>query len=323
MKRVFLYEHLSGAAPAGAAADTVDPLLGEGLAMRDALLADLLRVDGWQVSVAAGGGGVLGPPFAAARTVCRRAGETVFDFVAREAADHTLTWLVAPETDRLLARFQALVPPSRWLGCSAASIAVASSKRATLDALASAGVATPLAFDDAPGRRFVVKPDDGAGALATRQHRSRAVAQADQAARRAAGLEAVLEPWVDGDALSLSLLCGAHGVDVLSVNRQQIHVDADGVVHFLGVQVNAVPADDERTAPLQALAQRVAAALPGLRGFVGIDLVWHALRGPVVIEVNPRTTSAYGGVSALLRATQGRELVGEVLAAHEREHGLG
>ena len=51
--------------------------------------------------------------------------------------------------------------------------------------------------------------------------------------------------------------------------------------------------------------------MPGLRGFVGIDLVWHEERGPVVIEVNPRVTCAYVGLSAAL----GRNLAAELLDA--------
>jgi len=66
---------------------------------------------------------------------------------------------------------------------------------------------------------------------------------------------------------------------------------------------------------LSALGRRVARALPGLRGFVGVDLVWHAERGPVAIEVNPRVTCAYAGLSASL----GRNLAAELLSAHLRE----
>jgi len=59
----------------------------------------------------------------------------------------------------------------------------------------------------------------------------------------------------------------------------------------------------------------VAATLPGLRGFVGIDLVWHAQRGPVLIEINPRLTCSYVGLSQRL----GRCLAGEVLALQRLE----
>ena len=44
---------------------------------------------------------------------------------------------------------------------------------------------------------------------------------------------------------------------------------------------------------------RACAALPGLRGYVGVDLVLTDA-GPVVIEVNPRLTTAYLGVRAVL-----------------------
>jgi len=78
--------------------------------------------------------------------------------------------------------------------------------------------------------------------------------------------------------------------------------------------VGGVPADEARAPALRRLAQQVAQALPGLKGFVGIDLVWHATQGPVVIELNPRVSCAYVGLSERL----GRNLAAEVLAGHER-----
>jgi predicted ATP-grasp superfamily ATP-dependent carboligase len=56
----------------------------------------------------------------------------------------------------------------------------------------------------------------------------------------------------------------------------------------------------------------VAKGIPGLRGFVGIDVVWHSRCGPVLIEVNPRVTCAYVGLSAAL----GRNLASDLLREH-------
>ena len=99
----------------------------------------------------------------------------------------------------------------------------------------------------------------------------------------------------------------------LAFNEQQIEVDATGRLAFRGVRVNTVHrARDPRAVRLHTLALDVMRALPGLRGFVGVDLVWHATRGPVVIEVNPRVTCAYVGLSTAL----GRNLAGEVLTLH-------
>ena len=66
---------------------------------------------------------------------------------------------------------------------------------------------------------------------------------------------------------------------------------------------------------LAALAERIGHAIAGLRGYVGVDLVWHARRGPVVIEVNPRVTCAYVGLSRAL----GRNLAADAIELHRRD----
>ena len=90
-------------------------------------------------------------------------------------------------------------------------------------------------------------------------------------------------------------------------------------MHFAGVDAAAIDARDARAPALDMLARAVVAALPGLRGFVGIDLVWSsALDAPVAIEVNPRLTTAFVGLSRRL----GRNVGAEVLAASWREPAL-
>jgi len=321
MKHVFVYEYLSGGGliPSAHDASVSDEaaaaeLLPLGLSMRDALAQDLLQVDGVQLSVAASprAPGVPGN----AEPVRPRADESAFDFVARQAALHDVAWIVAPETGGLLAQMQQVVGPARWLGCAAQAIAVASGKRATLLRLAEHGVATPLAFEHVPEvRRWVVKPDDGAGAVATHVHNSRDDAMGDWDRRSTAGSPMAIEPWVDGEPLSVSMLCKAHSVEMLSVNRQRIAVDAEGALSFEGVDVNTIAVDSHRGHVLSRLVSQVANSIPGLRGFVGIDLVWHPRCGPVVIEVNPRVTCAYVGLSASL----GRNLAAELLADHAAE----
>ena len=308
MNRIFVYEYLS--AGGEVAAEAAGELLAMGQAMRDAVVADLLRLENYHVTVATCK--QAAPPPQPARCVTPRDGESTWHFVQRQAEVHDLAWVIAPETDGLLAKLHACVPPGHWLGCDAASIVLATHKRRTLGALAAAGIATPLDFEHAPDTaRWVVKPDDGAGAVATHVHGRHQTARDEAAARARAGEAVTLEPWVEGEALSLSLLCGVGRCELLCVNRQQIDVDALGLVSFRGVESNALPRGDARTAVLSALATRVQRAVPGLRGFVGIDVVWHAQHGPVVIEVNPRVTCAYVGLSRLL----GRNLAADTMAA--------
>jgi tyramine---L-glutamate ligase len=302
MKRVWVLEYLSGGGDFHGNA-----LLAMGVSMRDAMVADVLQAPGCRVSAATCARAPVLPPGAAA--VQARAGESMAAFVAREAAAHDAVWLVAPETDGVLAQLQRVVPAERWCGCDAASIALAGSKLATSERLAAHGVPTPLAFaGDALVRRWVTKPDDGAGAADTQVHADLSAAR-DHA--RAAAL--VVEPWVEGAAMSLSLLCKPAHVELLCVNRQQIAIDAQGRVSFHGVTIerNASASNASNKSDFERVARDVVQAIPGLRGFVGIDVVWHESRGPVVIEVNPRLTCAYVGLSAAL----GRNLAAELLDA--------
>jgi len=45
----------------------------------------------------------------------------------------------------------------------------------------------------------------------------------------------------------------------------------------------------------QQIASAVAAAIPGLWGYVGVDLI-EGPDGPVVLEINPRLTTSYAGL---------------------------
>jgi len=308
--RVFVYEYLSGGGWSDYGDDAAaDELLPLGLSMRDAMVADLMRVADCSVSAAVCEPGNTLP--AGAAPLRPLANESAFDFVARQSVLHDVVWLVAPETDGLLARFQRTVGNARWLGCSAGAIELTAGKKATLAHLAAHGVPTPLAFADAPEiERWVVKPDDGAGGVATHVHTRHANALEDQDRRTRAGATLTLEPWIEGEALSLSLLCTEQNAEMLSINRQCISIDAHGSLSFDGVSVDALGRDDPRWQPLAALGMQVARAVPGLSGFAGIDLVWHPRHGAVVIEVNPRVTCAYVGLSAAL----GRNLAAELLA---------
>ncbi len=311
MMQVFVYEYLSG----GGAVDDRDAgtLLPQGLAMRDALVADLLASGHCDVTAATCAHAGALPAGAAETAACE--GETPLDFVARLAAEHEAVWVIAPETGGCLADFERVVGAPRWLGCDSHSIATASSKGATLRHLAAHDVATPLAHAESAAA-WVVKPDDGAGSVDTCVHSHLAAAQDDLASRRGRGESAWLEPWVEGQALSLSLLCELGRAELLSVNRQHIRHGDGGALRYEGVEIDVMPVLDPRRKPLAALAARVAAAMPGLRGFVGIDIVCPPRGEPVVIEINPRLTCAFVGLSRRL----GRCLAAEVLALQRLEH---
>jgi tyramine---L-glutamate ligase len=317
-ERVLIYECISGGALGSIAAAPGVPagLLAQGVAMRDALAGDLAQLDHLAVSCVA----ARWAPLPAALKQVRRVAPDVVDdpagFLAQLARDYDRVWAIAPESDGLLAALAAAVGQPRWLGCTPAAIRLAASKSATRARLAAGAMAVPRAW--APGEpeprsegHWIVKPDDGAGAADTFRHANFAAAQADLLARLARGVPSTLEAWVDGPPLSLSLLCCAGQAELLSINRQRIVARPGKALAYRGVDIRAEPVDGAPGRQLAALAQRIAAAVPGLAGYVGVDLVWHPEHGPVVIEINPRLTCAYVGLSAAL----GRNLAGEILLA--------
>ncbi|HTH61052.1 MAG TPA: ATP-grasp domain-containing protein [Paraburkholderia sp.] len=326
MTRIFVYEYLTGGGidPAQSASSSLadlSALIVEGRVIRDAIVADLRALGGdVDVSVARSRFEAADP---AGRDCVADEGEPMTAFVARVAREHDYAWITTPECDGLLMRMHDAVGSARWIGCTKEAIRAASSKSATAALLAAHGIATTPAVEPGaagidPSGRWVVKPDDGAGGLDTLVFDRFDDACREYEARTAAGRNPVLQQWVDGEPLSLSLVCGGDGrpVELLSINRQQIGLSAPdpaahrpSVVEFDGVEHGRFALASDEGRALDDVAQLAVAALPGLRGFVGIDVVWHPQRGPVVIEINPRATVAYAGLSAAL----GRNVAIQVL----------
>jgi len=332
---VLVYECISGGGLA-ATGDCAPPdagLLAQGVAMRDALLADLQQLDDVIVSCVATRHAPLPANLRRVRPILADADGhplAAADFLAREAHGHDCVWAIAPEGDGLLAALAAAVAPERWIGCTPPAIRIAASKTATRARLASHGIRVPRAW--APGRPepesagpWVVKPDDGAGGEQIRVHCDFAHARDDLLARGGQGLTSTAETWIDGIPLSLSLRCSRREAELLSINRQRIAVATDGSLAYRGVDVGVMALHGRTGRRLAALAERITAAIPGLAGYVGVDLVWQpAAEVPgdlgdashaTVIEVNPRLTCAYVGLSAAL----GRNLAAEILRAHQPE----
>ena len=90
---------------------------------------------------------------------------------------------------------------------------------------------------------------------------------------------------------------------------------------YAGVDTGVEPV----TSALRDLAERCAAAVPGLAGFVGLDLVRQPDGRLCIIEINPRLTCAYAGLAAPRPepdkppspARPRRNLAADIIAAHD------
>ena len=289
--KILAYEHITGGAMPGDA--KMSALAPEGEAMLRALVDDLTAIPGVEVAVMRDAR--LGADLPATLHPVGNASEfwPAFRHAMRDA---DAVWPIAPEQGGMLLRItdEILLAQRVLLGCRPDAVKTATSKRATANVLARTGIATiPTYFDErsVPPEigEIVVKPDDGAGCQETLLFRSRSQLQAWLQTNGRAGL--VFQPYLDGDARSLSLLCCDGRARLLACNRQKIRI-AGGAFEFSGVSVGAVADSDGRYA---TLAGAVARALPGLWGYCGVDFI-EADTGPVVIEVNPRLTTSYAGL---------------------------
>jgi predicted ATP-grasp superfamily ATP-dependent carboligase len=219
---------------------------------------------------------------------------------------HDQVIIVAPETDSVLLDWCARADKigMRRLGASLAALTIASDKSQTAQRLQHHSIAhvptyrldTSVPWYDHDGA-WVLKPCDGCGCdgvqrFQSSEHAQRAITQLPSPYLS----HWIAQPWLAGQAASLTILGSAHGAQLLSMNQQVLNISAEGYVHLEKVMTGSIKQD---TARFEQLAQSVHEAIPGLDGVYGIDLLIQDQQ-LTVVEINPRVTSAYPGLRAAL-----------------------
>jgi predicted ATP-grasp superfamily ATP-dependent carboligase len=284
--KVFVCEFITGGGLYNA---PLPPSLArEGDAMLGALLADLLQLP--EVEVATTRDPRLSAPALPVRV--ETAQENIWELWERCIADADAIWPIAPETGGVLERISTMADSKSLLGCTPSAIRIAASKRATALHLEKAGIAVvptwlPSEFAPRPGR-FVAKPDDGVGCEDTKVFDSADALRLWITQRSATH---VIQPWLAGEAASLSMICRNGRAQLLSCNRQLIEL-TDGTIHYRGSLLNGFA---QHWSVFERLAQQVASAMPELAGYVGVDVMVDQ-SGLTVLEINPRLTTSYAGL---------------------------
>lgn len=296
--------------------------------MLRAALADFRNLDGWDVITTRDPRLAVDLPGTHVHTVQPgRFDDTVATCLA--ACDAAL--VIAPEQAGLLAGLVERVERAGvlHLGSRSDAVRVAADKLATLSRLAEAGVPVPPTLEACTpaaaaslGFPLVLKPRDGAGCVGLRRVLKPAdLAEAwGQATAEAGGSPLIAQPYVPGQHASVSLICDSRAALPISLNGQEI---AEGArFEYRG---GVVPLEHPLRARALEVAARASSLVPGLRGYVGVDLVLGA--DAVVMEINPRLTTAYTGLrravdvnlaGVLLRAARGETLGRIPLVARAR-----
>lgn len=281
MGRVFVYEHVTATTPKP---DPADSLYREGRAMRDAIIEDLQAVPGLEVV-----------SFSNDATI------KDFDSLVR-TCDAAL--IVAPELEGILEslvrRVEAVGVP--LLGPSAEAIKLTADKIATTSWWKSHGIASPfseLACDWSAIRvPCVIKPRDGAGSTATYYcHDVASFLRSRQDAYDHSPSEPIACDYVEGFAVSVSFLIGPVGVVPLLPTFQ--HVSPQTHFRYDGGEL---PIPPKLARHAVALGSHAISCVPGLHGYVGVDLVLGDAEDGTqdfAIEINPRLTTSYVGLRGL------------------------
>jgi len=304
--RLFVSEYTTSGAWTGELID--ESLVCEGNAMLTAILADFARVPDCRVvttrdarlePLAIHGVEVL---------VATNALEEQQIFY-QLAADCDATFVIAPEFEHILADRRELVDHAdgRFLGSSLEAIELCSDKLRLAEFLAREGYPTieteslePERFDSELPFPIVVKPRDGAGSLNTRlvSNRTQFNALLQTFATSSHSRPLIWQPFVAGMPLSVAVMVSQqHGrLEVFPTAKQRL--STDGRFHYLG---GRIPYSESPSQPIRQLVCNVCNSIPGLGGYVGIDLIVPIANDhePLIVEINPRLTTSYLGYRRL------------------------
>ncbi len=324
--RLLVYEHASGG---GFAERAIPPsVLSEGYGMLQTLVSDF-RAAGHQVTVlldsrisqfnAPLNAGCKIPiySFQSAKEVLKKASET------SDAA-----YIIAPETGQILKPLIETVERSgvASLNCQISAQKVAN-KAVLYETLEKAGVPIPQTLtcnvsDDSEkieafvksqfNYPVVFKPLDGVSCegLSVVKNNSQIPNAVKKIRSESLGRQFLTQKLIKGEAASVSLIATENKALPLSLNRQNITLrSSDEISSYNG---GTVPLNHPLKQEAFELAKKIAGVFPGLRGYFGVDFILTE-KAPIIVDVNPRLTTSYVGLSRVAKFNVAQALLNAVL----------
>jgi len=295
--RVFVYEYTCATWRPGAEASRAGSLTAEGRAMLAAAANDFAALDDVETIA------LISPPLADIwklpsdnardlKTITDEDDEAGFR-AAADACDFAL--VIAPEFDAILET------RCRWaeqcraalLGPCPDTVALCADKLMLGELWTEARVPTPVTrlFD---ARAFpppvVVKPRFGAGSQET-------IVCTDQQSLVELGQQrgAIVQPYCDGLPMSQAFIIGPGQRIALAPCSQSITPRRNRLLYEGGRTANCAPFVER----VGRVARQAVEAVPGLFGYVGVDVIIRSSAPDLAIEINPRLTTSYLGLRQL------------------------
>jgi tyramine---L-glutamate ligase len=316
--KILLLEYITG----GGLRDAPLPpsLLREGQLMRDAILHDFASLNQFNI-VTTYDARLPAPMYA--KTAVSIEHEPLPEWqVLMQKCDAAL--IIAPETGEILLKLTQMLESTsaRNLGSNSATVAVTTSKLQTHAVLHQAGILNVPTYTAAEFTErythedflhgYVVKPDDGAGCEQTWFFETYSQLTIWLEQHSTTLHHHIIQPFLPGIAASMSILCNQGRTWLLACNRQYIYkalsYGQSSAFQYRGSEVNGLTQYREQ---FLTLSHNIAQAIPGLNGYIGIDVIIHNDQF-YVVDINPRITTSYIGLTASLGCNPAQLLMSAV-----------
>lgn len=225
-------------------------------------------------------------------------GQAYADVIDQLNKDFDALLIIAPESNNVLALLceQYSNQEIILLNSNASAVRLTSSKLDTYHYLLDSEIEQIPTYHhnqikDLNADQYVMKPIDGVGC--ENLFILKSFDELVNKLEKHEDVEFIIQPFVTGTHASLSLLCWDGECRLLSVNEQCIKEEQDSLV-LKGCRVNAF--DKIR---FKSFCNKLIQALPGLRGYIGIDILITE-NEIILVEINPRITTAYVGLADAL-----------------------
>ncbi len=325
--RIIIYEHVSGGGFAGQPIPTA--VLAEGFGMLKTIVSDF-KAAGHETTVFLDDRiSKLNPPIAADLIVPIFYSHETENFLANIAKINDAVFIIAPETNHILQSLVELVEKTEKisLNCESGAIQKVADKIVLNKVLEKNKIPIPKTIvldvtDDFAKVKesvkkvlqypLIFKPVDGVGCggLSKVEDEGQIVKAVERIKAEFFKDHFIVQECVEGEAASVSLLCTKDKALAISLNHQTIKFGSPE--ENSSYEGGAVPFNHSLKQDAFDVAEKVANCFEGLRGYVGVDLVLTNDK-VFVVDVNPRLTTSYVGLSRVANFNVAQAVVNATL----------
>ena len=234
-------------------------------------------------------------------------------------------YIIAPETDGILEDILKIIEYAGIisLNCSIGGIAKVSDKLLLNNFLREMDITTPKTIGFTTSENFVdikekifknlclpiiLKPSigtsgEGVSIIRNEKNLKKAIQKINSQFK---GKKAIAQEYIKGNSVSVSLLASGNKAISISLNKQIVTIErTENNSKYKG---GFVPYKTPLKKKCFEISEKIIQSIPGLKGYVGIDLILTD-NDVVTLEINPRLTTSYIGVRNVVKLNLAQKII--------------